>query len=160
MKNQRLRFLVTAAVLCLPPSPCLAQSLLNQNNDELLKGFDVDPAYLNQYQRKQSNSGNKGLLQSLIETAGSLVSIERSSVDSSIRLKVPFVSVKVDDGLKGVKVKAPFLTVDSASGLSLNKPFTSVNQQINQAPNSETVPLRDSKESKAIDEHTNIDAQP
>src|SRR6516225_12351453 len=103
MKNQRLRFLVTAAVLCLPPSPCLAQSLLNQNNDELLKGFDVDPAYLNQYQRKQSNSGNKGLLQSLIETAGSLVSIERSSVDSSIQLKVPFVSVKVDDGLKGVK---------------------------------------------------------
>ena len=157
MKDHGIRILVTAALLCLAPRPCLAQSLLNQNSDELLKGFDVDPAYLNQYQRKQS----KGLLQSLIEATESLVSIERSSTDSSIKLKVPFVSVKVDDGLKGIKLKAPFLTVDSASGLSLNKPLTSVNQPMNQAPPSSTVPLRgESKEPKPTGEHTSIDAQP
>jgi hypothetical protein len=153
MKDRGTRFAVTTAVLCLvAAAPCLAQSVLNQNSDELLKGFDVDPAYLNQYQRKSANTDSKGLLHRLIEAATSLVSVERSSTDPSIKVKAPFVNVNVSDGQSGVKVKAPFVNIESNSGVSVNAPFVSVNQPVTStAPLKPETPIHESELSEPLD---------
>src|SRR3990167_8426379 len=101
---------------------CMAQSVLDQGSDELLKGFDVDPAYVRQFQRRPATS-NKGPLQKLIDSAMPLIDVDTASGASGIKVNVPFVNVNVGGSQEGVKVRAPFVNVDTGQGVSVQAPF-------------------------------------
>lgn len=107
------------------------------NGDELLKGFDVDPAHLNQYQPKPATSGNKArLLLKLIGAAFPSVNVDTSGAEPNMKVEAPFMNVNVTGGLAGVKVYAPFVNVNTENGISVKASFVSLNK-----PLASTAPL-------------------
>lgn len=118
-----------ASLLIPSVSPCLAQSVLNQSPDDLLKGFDVSPSTMQKFQPRPTTF-KAGMLLKLLETAMPSVDIGTANDGTAIKVKAPFVKVDVaGNGQQSIKVKAPFVNLDTHSGLVLNAPFVKLNQQ-------------------------------
>ena len=113
--------LIVASLFPLAPS-AFSQSILEQDRDELLKGFDVDPSSLSQYQPKPTAFGPAGQLLKLLGSALPSVSMQTSGGEPNIQVKAPFVNVKVGSGQTGIKVSAPFVNIYTGSAEQPNPP--------------------------------------
>src|SRR5262249_52558352 len=72
-----------------------SQSILDQDRDELLKGFDVDPSSLSQYQPKSTALGTAGQLLKFLSSALPSISLQTSGGEPNLRVKAPFVNLTV-----------------------------------------------------------------
>lgn len=96
-------------------------SLLNQNKDDLLKGFDVDPSYVGQFQ-PQARASTVGMLMNLVG-GGRIpgIDIDTTGGDGNIKIRAPFVNIDMHDGHPKVKINAPFVKVDTGDDVSWKK---------------------------------------
>ena len=106
--------LVVAALFPIAPR-AFSQSILEQDRDELLKGFDVDPSTLSQYQPKPTARGRALQFLKLLGSALPSVSVQTSGGEPNIQVKAPFVNVKVGSIQTGIRVTAPFVNIDAGS---------------------------------------------
>lgn len=102
-------------------TPCSAQNLLKENSDELMKGFDVDPSLMNQFQPKPAIDA-KGIVLKFLGSIIPQIDVGTTSGDKSVSIKAPFVNVSLNGSQKNVRVSVPFVKVDTSSGISVKAP--------------------------------------
>lgn len=157
MQIRHTKPVVAAFCLCLLGSAAFSQSILNQSKDDLLKDFastgggttggatpsggtitgtaspvaPVDPTSPSvAYPNYQFPAQSKSVVQRLIEGAMSAVNVSNTN-DKGTNIKVPFVNVNVGGRDSKLRVKAPFLDLDSANGVNVKAPFININRGFN-----------------------------
>lgn len=157
MQIRHTKPVVAAFCLCLLGSAAFSQSILNQSKDDLLKDFastsggttagatpaggtitgsatpgaPLDPANPSvAYPNYQFPAQSKSVVQRLIEGAMSAVNVSNTN-DKGTNIKVPFVNVNVGGRDGKLRVKAPFLDLDSANGVNVKAPFININRGFN-----------------------------
>lgn len=78
----------------------------------------------------QFPASSKSMMQRLIEGAMSAVNVSNTN-ENGTNIKVPFVNVNVGGKEGKLRVKAPFMDLDSANGVNVKAPFVNINRGFN-----------------------------
>lgn len=105
---------------------CRAQDLLNQDKDQLLQGFDVEPEVLAKFPAKPQ--GVKFAVFKLLAVAIPVIDLDTENGEAALNVKAPFVKVKLDADKKHISVRVPFVKVDTSTkhGINVKAPLVRV----------------------------------
>lgn len=108
------------------PVSCQAQDLLNEDKDQLLSGFEVDPQLLSKYPAKQN--GTRLNVFKLLALAIPTVDLDADKGEAALKVKAPFVNVRFDGAQRRISVKVPFVNVDTSTknGINVKAPYVRV----------------------------------